>query len=283
MNRAHLLLIGAFAAAALSVACSSPESNNPGSGGMGNTGGSTGNPDCPANMDDLIADFKTDNGIHPADGRSGGFYVYGDANGMFDPPAATSPYPIDATQGNIACSGAGSLRAKGTGFGVWGAALAADFVPKDGSYKGTYNATKYKGVGFFIKASAPLKGVQVSFPDVYTSGEANPSAIDPTIFPCQYKAGATNNCSPYLVKFGDAAAFPDYAAVTIDTNWKYVYVLFKDTKQDAGNQGYHRPNADYIDLEHLCSMAIQVNSDYSSGAVMPNNFELWVDDIKFLR
>jgi hypothetical protein len=277
MNRAHLSLIGGFAAAVLSVACSSdPPSENPGGGGMGNV-------ECPTNMDDLIADFKTDNGIHPADGRSGGFYLYGDDSGMFDPPAVMgAPYPIDATSGNTACSAAGSLRVKGTGFGIWGAATATDFVPKVGTYKGTYNASKYKGVSFFIKATAALKGVQVSFPDVYTAGEANPTAIDPTIFPCRYLAGATNNCSPYLVKFGDPD-FPNYSAVTIDTTWKRVYVLFADTKQDKNNQGYHRPNADYVDLEHLCSMAIQVNADYSSGMAMPNNFELWLDDITFIR
>lgn len=279
MNRALLSLLGPFAAAVLSVACSTPDNtNNPGGGG------STGNADCPANMDDLIADFKTDNGIHPADGRSGGFYLYGDNFGMFDPPAVMgAPYPIDATQGNATCSGAGSFRVKAAGFKEWGAALATDFVPKAGSYKGTYNATKYKGVGFWIKASAKLKGVQVSFPDVWTAAEANPMAIDPTIPQCQYKPGTTNNCSPYLVKFGDPTLFPDYAAVEIGTEWAYVYVLFKDTKQDPGNQGYHRPNADYIDVEHLCAMAIQVNADYSTTPPSPNNFELWVDDIQFLR
>lgn len=273
------LFLGCALASFSAAACSSPSKI-----GNDNTGG-TGNSSCPPEMgDELIADFATDNGLHPADGRSGGFYVYGDMLGAFDPPKdGDNPYPIDSANGNATCSGAGSFRVKAAGFRQWGAAAGADFVPRAGSYKGTYDASKYKGVGFWAKGGAPVTRVQVSFPDVYTDQAANPTPLDASTSPCVYTAGATNNCSPYLVKFGDPD-FPKYMAATIDTTWKYFYVLFADTKQDKNNAGFHRMNADYVDLQHLTGMAIQVNAIYAaSGVATANDFELWIDDVMFIK
>jgi hypothetical protein len=242
---------------------------------------------CPANPDDLIADFTTDNGIATVDGRSGGFYVYGDNKGSFDPPKnGDEPYPPDSTTGNPGCSGPGSFRVKASGFAEWGAAAAVDFVPKSGEFKGTYDATKYSGVSFWAKAAAPLTGVLVSFPDIYTDGGADPAALaalDPTIIQaCIYNSAATNNCSPYLVKFGDAQ-FPLYQDVQVNTEWKRFEVLFADTRQDKYNAGY-KTAADVVDLKHLIGMAIQVNAKYdASGTPSANDFELWIDDVAFIR
>jgi hypothetical protein len=30
-------------------------------------------------------------------------------------------------------------------------------------------------------------------------------------------------------------------------------------------------------------MAIQVNADYSSGSAQARNFEIWIDDVSFIR
>jgi hypothetical protein len=239
---------------------------------------------CVNIADDLIADFATDNGLHSADGRSGGFYVYGDVKGVFDPPKdGDNPYPIDTATGNTNCSGPGSFHVKASGFSAWGAAAAADFVPADGTYKGTYDASKYKGISFWAKATAPLYGVLVSIKDVYTEAAANPTALDPAIFPCQYVyAGATNNCSPYLVKFGDTQ-FPNYMALQVDTTWKRFDVLFADTQQDMYNAGFHT-DANQLDTKHLTGMAIQVNAKYSAaGVASANDFELWIDDVNFIE
>jgi hypothetical protein len=175
---------------------------------------------------------------------------------------------------------------KATGFSQWGAAAAVDFVPKSGSFKGTYDASKYKGVSFWAKATAALNGVLVSFPDIYTAGAVDPAALaalDPTIIQaCVYNALAYNNCSPYLVKFGDAQ-FPLYQDYQVDTEWKRFDVLFADTLQDKYNAGYHT-DADVIDLQHLTGMAIQVNASYdASGTASANDFELWIDDVNFLQ
>jgi len=272
-----------------------------GNAGSGGGGGSAGSGDkdavpdtapvaaCITVADDLIADFTTDNGLSPVDGRQGGFYVYGDSSGTFDPPNVDGQsYPIDSDNGNPTCSGPGSFHTKATGFSQWGAALGADFVPKvvsdAGSFKGTYDASKYKGVSFWAKAAAPISGtVQVSFPDVWTDASANPRVIDPTIPPCLYSTpGATNNCSPFLVKFADPK-FPSYQNYKIDTTWRQYQILFADTQQDQYNAGFFRDGADYLDVNHLTAMAIQVNAIYTNGVAGANDFELWIDDVNFIE
>jgi|GEM_PF-1393900 len=285
-------------------------------------------PSCISNADDLIADFTTDNGLAPVDGREGGFYLYGDNSlkGQFFPPVVKGqPYPVDKTTGNPHCSGPGSFHVTASGWGVWGAALGTDLAPKVSleagvnafgePFKGTYDASKYRGVSFWAKASAPLKGVQVSFPDVFTDAAAtfaslfpgagvdggstpadlpdaaDPTFADPTITSCVYSTDVRYNCSPYLVKFGaklgdDSLYFHAYRDYQIDTTWKRFDVYFADTHQDQYNRGFHAaPSLDQsnLDLKHLTAMAIQVNADWSTGSAKPNDFEIWIDDVYFIR
>ena len=271
--------------------CSDPASPaaQGGQGGQGNTGGSggTGTVGCPdaSKADDLISDFKTDNSIAAADGRQGGWYVYGDdaPTAMFNPPK-TDPYPIDAANGN-SCSGAGSLHLKGTGFAKWGAALGTDFKPRVvGMPKPTYDATKYKGIAFWAKGSAEIKHVQVKFPDINQDPEAALVAANA----CIYTAGSQYNCSPYVVVFGAegpaAPLFTKYATTKIDATWRRFEVLFADARQDPGNPGYSAPPADKLDVAHLTGMAIQVNANYdAAGVASANDFEIWIDDVEFIK
>jgi hypothetical protein len=258
---------------------------------------------CISVADDLIADFTTDSSLNPVDGRQGSFYVFGDGSlaGQFDPPIVSGqPYPIDSTTGNPACSGPGSFHTKATGWGVWGAGLTTDFAPKvlteagvglDGTgFKGTYDASRYRGISFWARATAPLTGVQVSFPDVYTDGGATfaglpvPDGTPPDFTSCIYSTGRYS-CSPYLVKFGsDPAHFPAYQgeAYQIDTTWKRFDVFFADTRQDQYNPGFHTA-ADKLDTSHLTSMAIDVYATYVNGLATPNDFEIWLDDVSFIR
>jgi hypothetical protein len=253
---------------------------------------------CPMNQDDLISDFKANNGLHLADGRQGGWYTYGDMLGQF---ASASGYDIDTAMGGP-CSGAGTLHVKATGFGDWGAAAGADFKPRspagDGGVapKMTYDASKYTGIAFWIRAAAPLEGVQVSFPDLYTDGAAPPHAMmdsfDPTNMctdcACIYSGGSWQNCSPYLVQLakkgdgGAAVAFSKYMDITIDTTWRRIEILFADTRQDPGNAGYKGPG-DMITKAQLTAMAIQVNPNYDVMPKMARDFEIWLDDVAFIR
>ena len=272
-----------------------------GGGGMGGQAVVTCGSDNP---DDLIAEFTIDNGIHPADGRSGGWYVYGDPMGAFDPaknPDPTVAYPIDPNTGNPNCfnmgpdggSALGSFHVKGTGFKVWGAAAATDLVAKimkaDGtSVKGTYDATKYKGISFWAKATAPMPFVQVKFPDIFSAAEADPTMLDPTYFSCtDGLCGFLNNCSPYIVKLAASPTqdmnYPKYVNTKIDTTWKRFDVLFADAKQDKDCTGYNPVSM--LDLKHLVGFAIQVNADFSAypPTIRANDFEFWIDDVRFIR
>ena len=200
--------------------------------------------------------------------------------------------------GNPNCSNAGSLRVKGTGFADWGAAMGVDFMPKvptDASMfgtnvKGTYNASKYKGIAFWAKAAAPVRFVMVKFLDPYTDR----SSILPDAEWCDYKAGMPNNCSPYIVKFGygytgddataNAADYPAYVDYKIDQNRKRFEILFAHTKQDRYNPGLKSPG-DKLAVDKLMGMAIQVNSDRTTtpGMILPNDFEIWIDDVTFSK
>jgi hypothetical protein len=275
------------------AACSDPASpagqGGQGSGGQAGTGGSGGSGPvvgCPSVPDDLISDFKTDNSIAAADGRQGGWYVYGDdvAGSMYSPPK-TAPFPIDAANGNTSCSGAGSLHLKATGFSQWGAALGTDFKPTvTGMPKPTYDATKYKGIAFWAKGAAAIKHVQVKFLDI----NQDPAAALVPADACIYTAGSAYNCSPYVVVFGaegDAAPFfTKYATSQIDTTWKRFEVLFADAHQDPGNPGFKTPPADKLDVAHMTGIAVQVNANYDAqGKASANDFEIWLDDVEFIK
>ena len=230
------------------------------SGGAPADGGDDGHgANCPA-ADDLISDFESDNSLAPVGGRQGGWYTYGDDVGIVRQRRQRLQH---RRRGNPNCSPMGSLHVKGTGFAMWGAATGVDWKPRpadgDGGYgdKMTYDASAYRGIAFWAKASAPLDGVQVSFPDLYTDNAAPPHDMpDPAEprdarvhgLPLHLQRRAPRyNCSPYLVQFGkkgDAAAdvvFSGYSSYQLDTTWKRFQVLFVDTKQDPGNGGYHTP------------------------------------------
>jgi hypothetical protein len=260
---------------------------------------------------DLIADFTTDNSLAPIDGRQGLFHVWGDGSikGQFDPPLdASQPYvyPIDTTTGNPNGSGPGSFHTHATNWGVWGAGLGADLMPRvdldagagsDGmGYKGTYDASKYKGISFWAMATTALTRVEVVILDVYTDGGATfaglpvPDGYDPTFTSCVYINDVKYNCSPYLVKFrGDPSYFPAYKGedYQVDTTWKRFDVFFADTRQDQYNQGFHAAadpvNSTNIDVSHLTSMSIQVTATFVGTTPSPNDFEIWVDDVNFIK
>jgi len=279
------------------MACSSGSPTG-GSGGKTGSGGNNGsggtNANCVNNPDDLISDFASDTGVKPIDGRQGGFYTYGDDSehsgmplAVLD-PAEGSAAMADVTVGDD-CSGKGSFRVKATGFKIWGAATGTNFAPSAGKsssgmdLKGFYDASKYKGISFWAKASSEVNGIQISFPDAYTDGYADPTMFDTSAIMCAYGPGTTN-CSPFLVKFGNPD-YPNYMDKKFDTTWRRFDVMFADTQQDKDNKpGYLLVAPDHVDLKHLTAFAVQVNAIHNmDNTVTANDFEIWLDDIYFLR
>jgi hypothetical protein len=290
-NRYLHLGIAFIVLSAVAPACGG-SSSGPGDGGA------VKDPRCLTTMDDLIADFTLDNGIYATDGRRGGFYTYGDDSKNADPPAVLMPAEgstaqIDTENGNNLCSGPGSLHVTATGFKIWGAAVGTNFAPSYTSTTGTcidsttckgwYDASKYKGISFWVKATAEVTGVQVSFPDVYTDGYANALDVDPTVEAVCVYGPAPTNCSPYLVKFG-SDVFPAYKDLKFDTTWRQFNIMFADTQQDMDNKpGYLLPAIGHLDLQHLTAFAIQVNAIHDGTNVTANDFDIRIDDVVFIK
>ena len=287
---AVLPVLPAVALGPLSAGCSSTSNNNPATD-AGPDGTTT--PLCAAD-EDVISDFTTDNGVKPVDGRQGGWYTYSEHSGvgMLTPPEGAGFLP-DLTDGNPNCSKAGSLHLKATGFIDWGAATGVDFKPQvtvDGGarVKGTYDATKYRGISFWAKAAMPVKFAMVKFLDPYTE---TPSVLPQSEW-CVYNAVLPNNCSPYVVKFGYGytgdplvaltADYPKYVNTEIDTTWKKFEIAFADTKQDRFNPGTKSPG-DKLDTTQLMGMAIQFNTDHSTTPPGEVNVEVWIDDVAFFK
>jgi hypothetical protein len=278
------------------AACSSGSPAG-GSGSGGNSGSGGMNVNCINSPADLISDFTNgDTGVKPLDMREGGFYTYGDdseRSGMplaiLDPAEGSSATTDDSVGGE--CSGAGSFRVKATGFKIWGAATGTNFGPGAGksstgmNLKGFYDASKYKGISFWAKASSEVNGIQVSFPDSYTDGYADPTMFDknPDVLMCTYGASQTN-CSPFLVKFGNPD-YPKYMDKKFDTTWRRFDVMFEDAQQDKDNKpGYLLTTIGHVDLKHLTAFAVQVNAIHNmDGTVTANDFEIWLDDIYFIK
>jgi hypothetical protein len=275
----------------------------------GTNDGSTDANNCTV-AEDLISDFQIDNGLNAAAGLKGGWYTYADQSGygtlyppqggggVFDvPDAGTDPsFGFDSTVGNPGCSGPGSWHVLASGFTDWGAATGVDFVAKTVtdagiSAKGTYDASKYKGISFWAKAApgTAVKFVQVSFLDPYTVIPSVLSADEACVYDVTMP---TKNCSPYIVKFGygytgdDAAAvaadYPGYVDYKIDDTWRKFEILFADTKQDRGNVGQPSPG-NMLATSQLTGMAIQVNTDHNTTPPTANAFEIWLDDITFMK
>ena len=67
----------------------------------------------------------------------------------------------------------------------------------------------------------------------------------------------------------------------IDTTWKRFDVMFADSKQDRYNAG--KDPFKMLDVAHLIGFAVQVNANYGTSPKSANDFELWIDDVRFIR
>lgn len=259
------LSVLAFATLACSTASMTPGGGTGGSGAGGNGAGGN-SATCPTNATAKMSDFTSGTGIETVDGRMGGWYFYGDANGTYDPPKVDGSAPPNDPANGSPCSPGGSLRLRGTGFNVFGAGLGTNFVMPTGAIKNTYDATKYSGVSFYAKGAAAIMHVQVKLLDWNTDPEVTAPKCMLT------SAGMPNNCSPYLVKFDDTGT-------PVTTEWKQFRVNFADLAQDQFNSGYV-PTPPTVDKAHLTSLQIQINANFgATPPPTPNNFEIWIDDV----
>jgi hypothetical protein len=53
-------------------------------------------------------------------------------------------------------------------------------------------------------------------------------------------------------------------------------------KQDSTNPGRQSPG-NMLAVSQVTAMAIQVNTDHSTSPPTPTNWEIWLDDVSFIR
>ena len=116
-------------------------------GTVGSGGATTCTPGKASGFYPLIDNMADgDTGIIPQDGRSGGWYTYGDSTGTITPPTPSL----------------GMMCASGSGFSIWGAGLGVSFdaVPTKTC---TYDASIYTGIRFTITPTSTVSSGTLRF------------------------------------------------------------------------------------------------------------------------
>ena len=76
--------------------------------------------------------------------------------------------------------------------------------------------------------------------------------------------------------------FPKFITTQIDSTWRRFEILFADMKEDKTNPG-RIFEGNMLATAQITGMAIQVNTDHSTSPPMPTNWEMWLDDVGFIR
>jgi hypothetical protein len=228
-------------------------------GGTSSAGGGSSAGACAATVApaDLISDFETGKAeVAMQDGRGGSWFIFNDGTGT-QTPVKVADTPLAAEAGG-ACGSMFAFHSTATGFTVFGAGFGADFMPKP---KGTtasvvYNAGVYSGIALRAKAANPVV-LRVSVSDVGTAPEG---------MKCVDTTDATNpmRCGDY---FG--------SDITLSTDWQDFVLPFAAMKQ----RGFGLPIATGIDKTQVYTFRAQVKG----SAAAPCVFDLWVDDIRFVK
>ena len=172
--------------------------------------------------------------------------------------ATATGYKIDSTWVTPTARRSARCTSRGPGSRMWGAAMGVDWKPRPTRRRrrlrrqDDVRRQHLHGVAFWAKASAPLDGVQVSFPDLYTDDAAPPHDMpDPSIRRCQRvhglrlpstRPGSWQQLQPVPGavrqegRRGGGRGVLGVLDVQIDTTWKRFEVLFVDTRQDPGNR-----------------------------------------------
>lgn len=237
----------------------------PGSGGKGGAGGSSGGAAGEAatggsdggdgggeiiTNPELIDDMEDRNQyILPYEGRDGLWYTAFGANGSASDAPGTENNPmatVSAEEPNKAPGSTYAVEFKGTGGTEWGAMLALDFLQPDKAtkVKKPYDASKYTGLKFWIKAEAAVT-IVLRLPLKDTTSEANGACV------------ASDNCEDHFQYLLD-----------LTTEWTEVTLSWEDFSQVGW--GY-RVGA--FDPKQIVSVQFLVPTKKTA--------HFWLDDISF--
>ncbi len=258
MLRLHCA-VGAFALAGLTMGCggggqpAADANSNAGAAGGGNAAApaageaaqvKTCSGETVAAADGLIDDMEdNDNASATQAGRAGYWYVSKDDKGSTAEPADV--------KGNMGDGGANNskkaLHVTGktaTVDGAWGVGVGIGFGPA----KQTYDASKYAGISFFVKAGAKgTKNLRVKVSDVNTHPDGGVCKAD-------------NGCWNHFGK-----------DLTLTEQWQEVKVPFAEMKQQDGWGDPHPPSI-------TPNKVFDINWSIDKG----QEFDVWIDDVKFI-
>ncbi len=226
--------------------------------GTSSTAGSSSTGDCAAiDPADLISNFDTGVAqVMMVGGRGGDWFVFNDGTGMQTPvKVVNTPLPAEA---GGACSSMFAFHSTATGFTVFGAGFGADFAPKPAMTTASvaYDASAYTSIALRAKAVSPVT-LRVSVSDSGTAPEG---------MKCTDTTDKTDKtrCGDY---FG--------SDVMVGTAWQDFVVPFTSLAQ----RGFGLPIATGLDKAHVYTLRAQVKGT----AAAPCVFDLWIDDVRFVK
>ncbi|WP_394820527.1 hypothetical protein [Pendulispora albinea] len=190
---------------------------------------------------ELLDDLEDGNGeILPCDGRRGGWYAYNDGSaGGTQTPAPGGPFlPLNPGYNGSQYAAHGKVN----GFTAKGAGLGFD-LNKAGGTRGTYNASGYGGIRFWVRGNVPGT-IYLNIRD---------KNRDPEGGVCQ----APGTCNDL---FG--------SNVDVKTDWTRVDKAFSDMTPDKPH------GAERVDQGNIYAVEFHT-------AANTKDFEFWVDDISF--
>lgn len=221
-----------------------------GEGGATNPGDPSPPTDCAALLpEDVIADFelgtaKTAAVLAPTARGNTSYYYYNDKSPTgVLDPPKIESQPLVATSGGC---GMYAFRFSATGFTSWGAGLAADFLPKVNDLKVGFDASAYTAIAFLAKVSGGPTEFFVNAQDVNTHPDGGQ---------CTDTAGE-EQCDAWG------------GMITIGTAWELKTIPFAALQQ----RGFGKA-APGFDASQIISFRLQARGD----------FELWIDDVRFVK
>jgi hypothetical protein len=150
------------------------------------------------------------------------------------------------------------LHTTATGFTVWGAGIGVTLTPGagDAGTKASYDASGYSGIAFLAKAAAPIT-VHASVPDGNTAVEGGVclNTMDRT---------SPKRCGDY---FGS-----DFQ---VGTTWQSYTLMFATAAQSTW--GLLVPTG--LEKAQIFAFHTQVKGT----AAAPASFELWLDNVRFVK
>jgi hypothetical protein len=196
-------------------------------------------------IDDMEEDADGGSGVPRVNGRSGGWYTYNDGtrSGWQNP---ATPFTMTGIYPMPREGSRWAARTFGAGFTSWGAGLGLSLTSS-----GTYDASAYTGIVFYamVGDQAPTTDVRIVFPEPRTIPTTDPSGVGKCTSPCWDHFG--QDLKP-------------------TKSWQRITVVFADARQV---QPVVTPAV--LDTAHLTGI------DWQAPPNKP--FDLWVDDIAFMR